>query len=185
MWSDRQQALEATLARTGSDEKVLLASIEAGIADPEVLKEMLRQRTEQEYAQTSDAMVQSRSEAQTASNRVDLVREEQDPERAHQSQIRHGNQSTPAASGASTAASCPSCRTPTRPEWNTCPSCGTSLATSTATAKCGGCGNEIQSDWKACPACGIPLAEVAAKCANCQAEVQPGWKACPACGSSL
>jgi len=79
--------LQETLARMGMITDLLRKGLDAGAVDSGVLTAMLHESTEQEYATTSDAKVQSRSEAQAAANNLETHKQAEDRERQHQAEM--------------------------------------------------------------------------------------------------
>ena len=214
-FQQRKLKLDESLARMGVIERLVGQGISAGAADSNVLKTMLEQMTEQEYATTSDAMVESRSKAQAARNDVDLYRQAQGDERRHQVDMTRlsAEMMNAAKPLPSPAASPPNAYpgvvapvsyvpvaapppTVSAASARPCGNCGQGLQASwkacpacgTAVSQgpcCPGCGQGVHAAWKACPACGQGLIAAKPKCRSCGADVQPNWKACPACGNGL
>lgn len=213
-FQQRKLKLDESLARMGVIERLVGQGLSVGAADSNVLKTMLEQMTEQEYATTTDAMVDSRAQAQAAKNNVDLYRQAQGDERRHQVDMTRlsaemMNAAKPAPAPAPypppgyppattpvayvpVAAPAPPAPPATRP----CANCGQGVqagwkacpACGTAVAQsptCAGCGQGVQAGWKACPACGEGLVAAKPVCRGCGADMKPNWKACPACGNAL
>jgi len=170
----RKIALEESLARMAMMERLVSQGLSTGAADASVLKTMLEQSTEQEYAKTSEEKVKARAEAAKAGKSMEAYQSAEDRERAHQrdmtrlsSEMMQSAKQTPASPfGAAAApgsaaspfvagaamAQCPHCNSPVQIGWKACPQCGTKLAT-----RCPACGKDTQPTWKACPACGQAL----------------------------
>jgi RNA polymerase subunit RPABC4/transcription elongation factor Spt4 len=195
-YQQRKLKLDESMARMGVIERLVSQGLSAGATDAGVLKTVLEQMTEQEYATTSDAMVESRAQAQAARSSVEGYREAQRDERRHQTDMTrlsaelmsaakpHTVAPPVAAPPVAPASACRACAQPLQAGWKACPACGTATAPPPAAA-CPNCGGGVQPNWKACPACGGGLVAIAPRCRGCGAEVRPNWKACPACGNSL
>src|SRR5262249_5127563 len=83
-YQQRKLKLDESLARMRMIEGLVSQGLRTGQADASVLRTMLQQATEQEYATTGEAMVQARSEAQVAGQSLETFRAAQADERAHQ-----------------------------------------------------------------------------------------------------
>ncbi len=184
----RRQDLDATLARMGMIERPVAQGLDAGVTDASVLRMMLEQSTEQEYAQTSDAKVEARSDAQAGRHSVEGLREEQDRERAHQaemtrlaSDMMEASKQTPSTLTPGQAESSPPQQQ--GPTINVTSVSGSPKAPATV-PMCFSCSAAIQPGWKACPQCGAAVS-ASPQCPNCQNTVEAAWKACPHCGTSL
>ena len=192
LFAQRQQDVEMTRERMRMQEALIARGLDAGAADSSVLKTMLEQATEQEYARSSDSMVQSRSEAQSARHSVENIREEQDRERAHQAEMTRLSADMMEASKQNPVVQ-PPAYPPTPPPAAPPPSQGPTInvnagsqtpPASAAPAACPACSAPVQSAWKACPQCGNNLG-IDPQCPACSQTIQPGWKACPFCGTQL
>lgn len=194
-YQQRKLKLDESLSRMGMMERLVSQGLSAGQADASVLRTMLEQSTEQEYATATDGMVKAREEAAAAGNNLETFRTAQADERDHQvnmtalsAQMMAAAKQGPAPiimpgggpSGAASAgqpiiinnpSAVPQSISPTTPQ----PTSGT----------CPSCGQGIQAAWKLCPYCGGPLKLASPQCPGCGSEVQPGWKACPHCGKLL
>jgi predicted RNA-binding Zn-ribbon protein involved in translation (DUF1610 family) len=133
--------LDASATRSQEEQKTIRELMgSAGTADPEVLREMLRQGTDREYVEGSDNKMASRADAQrpSAPSLIDNI----------------GQNITPVSPTPTTYQAgivCVSCQTPLQPDWKLCPSCGT-----TALQRCRNCSKELQASWVSCPQCGFP-----------------------------
>jgi RNA polymerase subunit RPABC4/transcription elongation factor Spt4 len=60
-------------------------------------------------------------------------------------------------------------------------------AAAAAGGACSSCGEALKPNWKSCPACGtaVPVVAAGGACAKCGAATKPNWKACPECGTQL
>ena len=194
-YQHRKLKLDESLSRMGMMERLVSKGLDAGQADASVLRAMLEQSTEQEYATTTDEMVKARAGAAAAGKNLETFRTAQADERAHQVNmtalsanmmaaakqapapiIMPGGMASPAQVPASqpiiinNPAAVPQPVSPmTPPTVGTCPSCG----------------QGVQAAWKVCPACGGSLKAASPQCPGCGADVKPMWKACPACGQKL
>lgn len=186
-YEQRRLKLDESLARMGMMERLVSQGLSTGAADPAVLKAMLEQATEQEYATASDEKARARAEAQGAGKGLDAYRAAQADERAHQTTMTGLSAQLMAAAkqppppvlltGVPVASPVPAAPGTVPPPQETPPG---------AAACCPnpGCGRPVQAGWKTCPYCGGPLVGRAARCPHCQGEWQPAWKACPACGTA-
>ena len=191
-FAQRQQDVEMTRERMRLQEALISKGLDVGAVDSSVLRSMLEQATEQEYARSSDSMVESRSEAQAARYSVENIREEQDRERAHQAEMTRLSANMMEASKQNPVVQPPTYG-PTQPPASP-PAQGPTInvnagapPTPSATASsssCPSCSAPIQAAWKACPQCGNSLT-VESQCPACNQTIQPGWKACPFCGNQL
>ncbi len=193
-FNQRKLKLDESMARMGMMERLVSKGLDAGTSDADVLKTMLVQSTEQEYATTNEEMVKARSEAQAAANNLDTHRQAQADERGHQANMTHlsaqmmnaakQNPNTPAV-----PQQIPPQQIPGQPIIMNVTGAGaqspTPAAPQSATSSCGSCGTPTQQGWKACPNCGQLLAQTAKKfCTGCGGEMQLNWKACPNCGNT-
>jgi len=188
-FQQRKLKLDESLARMGVIERLVGQGLSVGAADSNVLKTMLEQMTEQEYATTTDSMVDSRAQAQAAKNNVDLYRQAQGDERRHQvdmtrlsAEMMNAAKPAPAPPAYPASGYAPA---PTPIAYVPVAAPSASPVTAPAAARpCGNCGQGLQSGWKACPACGTAVSQ-GPSCTGCGQGVQPGWKACPSCGQAL
>jgi len=173
-YNRRKMALEESLARMAMVERLVSQGLSTGAVDSSVLKTMLEQATEQEYAKTSDEKVKARAEAAKAGKSMEAYQSAEDRERAHQrdmtrlsAEMMQSAKQTPASPfGAAAAPGSPA----------------SPFVAGAATAQCPHCNSPVQIGWKACPQCGTKLAT---RCPACGKDTQPTWKACPACGQAL
>ncbi len=192
LFARRQQDVEMTRERMRMQEALIARGLDAGAADSSVLISMLEQATEQEYARTSDAKVQARSEADAARYSVENIREEQDRERAHQAEMtRLSAQMMEASKQIPVPGSVqPPFPAPAAPPLAQGPTINVTSGPAapppyqSASATCPSCSAPVQSAWKVCPQCGNGLAPDP-QCPSCNQAVQPGWMACPFCGTQL
>jgi hypothetical protein len=185
-YQDRQAKLQESMARMGMMERIMAQGLQTGAANADVLKTMLEQSTEQEYATTSDDKVKSRSQAQAAKANLDTFKQAEDRERQHQihttqqaANMMQASKQTPPSTVIAGAGVTPAVPPPAINVVNV-PQSG---AAAPVGGSCPACGVAIKSNWKACPECGASLS--AAKCKNCGAALKPTWKACPMCGTQL
>lgn len=196
-YQQRKIKLDESLHRMGMMERLLGQGLQAGQTDASVLKTMLEQSTEQEYATTSDEKVRARSDAQGAGNNLETFRQAQADERAHQidmtrlsAQMMDASKQGPApiflpgVGQSRPSAGAPIFINNPGPDgWSAGIRAGTVPPSSPgSTPTCTQCRQEVQPGWKACPACGTPTG---AKCSGCGGDVQRGWIACPRCGQAL
>lgn len=180
-FQQRKLKLEESLARMGMMERVLSQGLAAGAADASVLRTMLEQSTEQEYATGTDAKVAAREQARAAASNMNVLKEAEERERAHQrhmtdlaSSMMESAKQPPASAVVVGPGSQGGARAPVV-------QVGVGSAP-VATALCTACGGAIQAGWKACPHCG---AATSRNCAGCGQALQPAWKVCPACGKQV
>lgn len=192
-FNQRKLKLDETMARMGMMERLVSKGLDSGASDAEVLKTMLQQSTEQEYATTNEEMVKARSEAQAAANNLETHRQAQADERMHQQNMTHlsaqmmnaAKQNAPVNPQVPQQPQNP----PGQPIIMNVTGAGQQVpnppAPQSNAASCGNCGMQTQPGWKACPNCGQLLAETGKKfCTGCGGEMQPNWKACPHCGTA-
>lgn len=197
-FQQRKLKLDESMSRMGMMERLVAQGLSAGQADASVLKAMLEQSTEQEYATTTDEMVRARSAAKAAGNNLETFRLAQADERAHQVNMTHlSAQMMAAAKQPNVAPSAIPTMAPVQPVFvhAVAPQAHLALPGShphqlphtqlAGGVTCTGCGMGMQPQWKACPGCGQPSRQAMPKCHGCGGDVQPNWKACPACGTGL
>jgi hypothetical protein len=186
-----RQRLDLSRERIRSQESIIARALDTGAADASVLRTLLEQSTDQEYAQTSDAMVQARSEAQAARYSLEVAREEQDRERSHQADMTRLSSDMMEASKQN-----PTVVTPGLPFYggihpappgnvthvNNVP--GPAAAPEAPASVCPSCATSVQGGAKFCPHCGSSMAAVP-QCPGCKSSVEPSWKHCPNCGHNL
>lgn len=177
-FAKRKQDAEVTLQRLAVIERLLAQGMSQGTVNSANLDTMLIQMTEQEYAQTSDAKVESRSRAQADSNSVDKIRLEQDRARAQLADtMRMANEFTQ------------SLKQPPGVQSRDSGQTSVTVVTGQAggpSARCRACAVELKGDWKTCPYCGAPVVTVTRRsCKQCGAGLQPDWKACPHCEGNV
>ncbi len=198
-FQQRKLKLDESMARMGMMERLVSEGLRAGAADASVLKTMLEQSTEQEYATTSDAKVQARSDAEAAKHNLETHKEAEDRERKHQkettdqaAQMMQASKQTPGSTvvaGGGAAAVPPASAQP--PNVNIVnvpggqPAGEAPASPPAATSQCPSCQAPTQPGWKACPACGQVLATGSKFCTGCGKPTEPNWKACPECGQKL
>lgn len=180
----RKQDAEVSLQRLAVIERLLTQGMTAGSVNSGNIDTMLKQMTEQEYAQTSDAKVESRSRAQAAGNSVDLVRQEQDRARAQLADaMRMANEFTQSLKQP------PSGQTPAMTPPRGFDQTSVTVVTGQTggpPARCPNCAYELRTGWRACPNCGTALLPVMERrCKECGTELQRDWKACPRCGAKV
>ena len=197
-FQQRKLKLDESMSRMGMMERLVAQGLSAGQADASVLKAMLEQSTEQEYATTTDEMVRARSAAKAAGNNLETFRLAQADERAHQVNMTHlSAQMMAAAKQPNVAPGAIPTMAPVQPVFvhAVAPQAHLALPGShphqlphtqvVGGVTCTGCGMGMQPQWKACPGCGQPSRQAMPKCHGCGGDVQPNWKACPACGTGL
>ena len=197
-FQQRKLKLDESMSRMGMMERLVAQGLSAGQADASVLKAMLEQSTEQEYATTTDEMVRARSAAKAAGNNLETFRLAQADERAHQVNMTHlSAQMMAAAKQPNVAPGAIPTMAPVQPVFvhAVAPQAHLALPSShphqlphtqlAGGVTCTGCGMGMQPQWKACPGCGQPSRQAMPKCHGCGGDVQPNWKACPACGTGL
>ena len=186
-----RQRLDLSRERIRSQESLIARALDTGAADASVLRTMLEQSTDQEYAQSSDAMVQARSEAQAARYSLEVTREEQDRERSHQADMTRLSSDMMEASKQN-----PTVVTPGLPFYggihpaapgnvtnvNNVP--GPAAAPETPGSVCPSCATSVQGGAKFCPHCGSSMAAVP-QCPGCDSSIEASWKHCPNCGNRL
>jgi len=188
----RRVRQDETKDRMGSRERLLSEGLKTGAVTPEVLRAMLEQETEQVYADSSEAIVDSRSRAQAASSNVESLREEQDRERSHQAEMTRLSSEMMEASKQTPAPTPPAAAQP--PAYGSTvnltsitaaqPTAPPPDATQPISGGCPSCSTPVLPGWKACPQCGTSL-EARQNCPSCGSGVESAWKACPSCGTSL
>ena len=181
-----RQRLDLSRERIRSQEAIIARALDTGAADASVLRTLLEQSTEQEFAQTSDAKVQARSEAQAARNSLEVAREEQDRERSHQAEMTglasHMMEASKQNPTLLTPGQSPSRVPPTEPSINVT---NVSAPAPVAPASsCPSCKAAVQGGAKFCPHCGTSLA-LNPQCPGCRSPVEPTCKHCPNCGNPL
>ena len=181
-----RQRLDLSRERIRSQEAIIARALDTGAADASVLRTLLEQSTEQEFAQTSDAKVEARSEAQAARNSLEVAREEQDRERSHQAEMTglasHMMEASKQNPTLLTPGQPPSRVPPTEPSINVT---NVSAPAPVAPASsCPSCKAAVQGGAKFCPHCGTSLA-LSPQCPGCRSPVEPAWKHCPNCGNPL
>ena len=145
--------LDASQARSQEEQRTLREVMGApGAADPSVLREMLRQGTDREFTEATDAKMESRSKAQRGENQSELLREQQDIDAADSKENAEPGQTNAPHQGKSVSVTEPTCKS---------------------------CSSLIQTGWKVCPSCGTPIER---RCSNCSTELQAEWNNCPVCG---
>jgi len=145
--------LDASQARSQEEQRTLREVMGApGAADPSVLREMLRQGTDREFTEATDAKMESRSKAQRAKNQSELLREQQDMDAADSKENAEPGQTNAPHQGKSVPVTKPTCKS---------------------------CSSLIQTGWKVCPSCGTPIER---RCSNCSTKLQAEWNNCPVCG---
>jgi len=189
-YQQRKLKLDESMARMGMMERLVGKGLDSNIADASVLNTMLEQSTEQEYATTSDAKVEARSESQSADNKLDTYRAAQEDERAHQTEMTNlsarmmdaAKQNPPPVV---VTGSVPQNPPPTQPIVIN-PSQPLDRGGETQASAELNCpqGHPVQTGWKVCATCGIALVTDKPRCPQGH-EVEADWKACPICGSSL
>jgi hypothetical protein len=197
-FQQRKLKLDESMSRMGMMERLVAQGLSAGQADASVLKAMLEQSTEQEYATTTDEMVRARSAAKAAGNNLETFRLAQADERAHQVNMTHlSAQMMAAAKQPNASPGAIPTMAPVQPVFlhAVAPQAHLALPGShphqlphtqvVGGVTCTGCGMGMQPQWKACPGCGQPSRQAMPKCHGCGGDVQPNWKACPACGTGL
>jgi RNA polymerase subunit RPABC4/transcription elongation factor Spt4 len=186
-----RQRLDLSRERIRSQESIIARALDTGAADASVLRTLLEQSTDQEYAQTSDAMVQARSEAQAARYSLEVAREEQDRERSHQADMTRLSADMMEASKQN-----PTVVTPGLPLYggihpappgnvthvNNVP--GPAAAPEAPASACPSCATPVPGGSKFCPHCGSPMA-VVPQCPGCKSSIEVSWKHCPNCGHNL
>ena len=183
----RRQQHEETMARMAVTERLVAQGLQTGAVDAQTMRTMLEQSTEQEYAHTTDAMVESRSQAQAARYNVEGIHEEQERERAHQAEItRIASDMMEASKQPPAGQAAPLATPPQQPPPPAGPTVNVTNVTATpqTTGLCPSCSNPTQPSWKACPRCGASLVTTLT-CTNCGMETQHSWKNCPGCGTQL
>jgi serine/threonine protein kinase len=197
-YQQRKLKLDESRERMGMMERIVSQGLSGGQADASVLKTMLEQSTEQEYATTSDDMVRARAAAKAAGNNLETFRLAQADERAHQVNMTHLSVQMMAAARqpgivpGAIPAMAPVQQVMMHP---VAPQAPLALpggqphhlahVQPADGVACAGCGIGLQPQWKECPGCGQPARPVLPRCYGCGGEVQPSWKACPACGTGL
>jgi RNA polymerase subunit RPABC4/transcription elongation factor Spt4 len=197
-FQQRKLKLEEARDRMGMMERLASQGLSGGQADASVLKTMLEQSTEQEYATTSDEMVRARAAAKAAGNNLETFRLAQADERAHQVNMTHLSAQMMAAARqpgmvpGAIPAMAPVHQVMMHPVAPQAPMAlpggqpqQLAHAQPAGGIACAGCGMGLQPQWKACPGCGQPARPALPRCHGCGGEVQPNWKACPACGTGL
>ena len=145
--------LDASQARSQEEQRTLREVMGAsGSADPSVLREMLRQGTDREFTEATDAKMESRSKAQRAKNQSELLREQQDMDAADSKENAEPGRTNAPHQGKSVSVTEPTCES---------------------------CSSLIQTGWKVCPSCGTPIER---RCSNCSTKLQAEWNNCPVCG---
>lgn len=168
--------------QTDSTEKLMSQAIDKGIADPETLREMMKQQTLQRALDRSDEKVDSMAQSEAAKANMDSFKDAEDRERKHQVDM------TGQAADMMEASKQDVPHTLVQGGGVT-PSVHMSIPTSSqspdTTGKCSGCGFTVQPHWKVCPECGNALQKEGAKCPSCNAVLEQGWRACAFCGHDL
>ena len=160
-YQQRKLKLDESMARMGMVERLVKDGLNTGATDASVLKAMLQQATEQEYATTSDAKVQARAEAQAAANNVDTIKEAEDRERQHQAKMTDLSsqmmQSAKQAPPQTVVTGTPEA-VPPQPQTPIIINNSPSQAQPASTEQfCSSCSTLVQPDWKVCPSCGRSL----------------------------
>ena len=186
-----RQRLDLSRERIRSQESIIARALDTGAADASVLRTLLEQSTDQEYAQTSDAMVQARAEAQAARYSLEVSREEQDRERSHQADMTRLSADMMEASNQN-----PTVVTPGLPLYggihpappgnvtNVTNVPGPAAAPEAPASACPSCATPVPGGAKFCPHCGSPMA-VVPQCPGCKSSIEVSWKHCPNCGHNL
>jgi len=132
--------LDAAVERTAEEQRTMRELMgSAGSADPEVLREMLRQGTDREYLEGSDSKMASRADAQRPTSPSPVGSTDQGV-----------TPSSPPQMPQPAKLECASCQTSLQPGWKLCPHCGTSVD-----SLCRNCSNVLQAGWNNCPVCGL------------------------------
>ena len=183
-----RQRLDLSRERIRSQESLIARALDTGAADASVLRTMLEQSTDQEYAQSSDAMVQARSEAQAARYSLEVTREEQDRERSHQADMTRLSSDMMEASKQNPTILTPGPLInrgfPMEPTVNVTNVSPPGPAPVAPASSCPSCKAAVQGGAKFCPNCGTSLA-LNPQCPGCRSPVEPAWKHCPNCGNPL
>ena len=183
-----RQRLDLSRDRIRSQEAIIARALDTGAADASVLRTLLEQSTEQEFAQTSDAKVQARSEAQAARNSLEVAREEQDRERSHQAEMTglasHMMEASKQNPTLLTPGQPPTRVPPTEPSINVTNLSAPAAAPVAPASSCPSCKAAVQGGAKFCPHCGTSL-PLSPQCPGCRSPVEPAWKHCPNCGNPL
>lgn len=143
---DKQQSLQ---------EKLLSQAIDKGVADPEVLKEMLRQQTMQKMADRESEKVQAMSEAEKARYNLDTYRSAEDRERKHTVDVLKQSGDMMEKSKQNLPQ--------TLVQGGTQPSVGVGIHThqqrveKSKDLNCPNCNEVVKEGWKVCPSCGGKL----------------------------
>jgi len=194
-YQERQAKLEESLARMGMIKDILTAGLPTGAVTADVLKTLLEQSTEQEYATATDEKVRARAAGAAAQHNLETFKQAEDRERAHQAQTTRLAtdlmQSAKQAPGPTVIAgpgaqASPSATPP--PPLNVIQVPATpspSPAPAAPGPRCPACGMGVEAAWKNCPHCGQALGAAARHCAHCGETLEAGWKACPKCGRKI
>lgn len=159
--------------------------------NPDVLKTMLEQETDQVYADSSDEAIRSRSQAQGQSNNIDSIRQEQDRERNHQADMTRL-----AADMMEASKQVPGIPTsiPQQPPLSSGPTvnltsfdgykANSSPNPSDTGLSCQSCSASLDPDWKNCPYCGVsPNRDQL--CSGCGKTMKSEWIMCPNCSTPV
>ena len=152
-----QTQLDASLKQSELDQRTVRDTmLNAGSADPTVLREILKQGT--------DRVLQNKRGSGVEDNTYQSASEDESP--------------------APVGPTCKSCSSAIEIGWKVCPSCGTPTAEQLPTRAgpvCKSCSSAIEIGWKVCPSCATPIER---QCRNCSRQLEQGWNSCPFCGLS-
>jgi len=149
--------LDASMSRNQEEQRTLRELMSsAGSADPSVLREMLKQGTNREIIEGSDAKMESHSSAQRAPEGPEAEDNKPDPQvqenPVDSKKVTHNTTDNDQNAGI-TGTRCTACSMPIQDGWKVCPSCGKAV-----NARCQNCSTEIQVGWNNCPVCGLGTA---------------------------
>jgi hypothetical protein len=182
-YNQRKIKLEETQSRMGMTERLISQAIPTGIVTADVLLSFLAQNTEQEYATTSDAKVDSRAKAQAARNNLDAFKEAEDREMKHQvdmtgqaaKMMESAKQNVPdtlVQGGGIT------------PNVHVSVPSDQPVRQSDPVIRCRKCNNPLIPGGKFCQECSEPVSRKENKC-SCGASIESGWEYCPFCAKKV
>lgn len=190
-YQERKLRFDEHRERISMQERLISQGLASGAGESGVLKEMLKQQTEQTYADASDAKTEARSQAEAAKHNLETFKQAEDRERDHQkdmtklsTDMMDASKQTPGSTIVTGGGTATPGQPPSSVNIVNVPGQGeTKPGPSADGLKCPNCNGSIQADWKACPNCGQPLTKNS--CPKCGKNVEPNWKACPECGEKL
>jgi len=143
-------------ARIASEDKILLAGVEAGAMDPEVMKALIRGNTDRTG---SDASNVARAGADAAVGNQS-VNGTPNPVEIEGKCLNCSEKTKPnwkECPRCEFQFNCIHCGEELKPKWKRCPECSTPVAETSSQKSndsCGNCGSKFQPDWQFCGDCG-------------------------------